>query len=243
MQHDVAVQRASLPLRNKILVAFSHEVANKDDILSKVFSSNVSAGSQIYRDVKWSTKYYSVLFDVYIDIFDDLSEWLSEFCSSDYHELQQVLAGFIVVMPCKEKDDVRKILQLEQCKDFEGSFAAILATKVSFSNEMLCLLEEELVVKGIEMTVDQEIAGSGFEKFCGVERIREMIDTYEWPVDMVQLNHNTVAKEPPLTVPEIPLEEVLSKLHEARAKYLGMDSSAEGEKFAKDVAEELGKYL
>ncbi|SCU95481.1 LADA_0G15852g1_1 [Lachancea dasiensis] len=237
-------------LPSKVLIVFSNEVLNREDILMNIFNVSVDPSRQIHRDVHWSNKYFTVNFDIYIDEFDYLDEWVNEFCCAEFDDLRQALAGCILIMPCKDRNtgndgNLYKLALLGKCKGWDEKFAIILATDLNVDEDVRCRLEQGLLETGVELT---SVTGSDTEKeygeTFGIQRIKEVIDTFEWPPEMIKRRDQTAGKLTKfLEEPAFPLEDIMSQLQQARAKYLKMNPGEERDNFAHEMADELGRNL
>ncbi|CEP62967.1 Irc6p LALA0_S06e07998g [Lachancea lanzarotensis] len=241
------------PPRNKILVVFDHQVSAKDAYLSKIFNLNPTADTQIYRNIKWSTKYYNVLIDVYVDYVDGLKSWVDDFCSHDFEELRKALAGCVFIRQCKDGDEgLTAISKIGQTGVIEEGFLAILATEFDATQERLLAVEGELLAHGVEMTAmrstetETEVKNE-YGELSGIARIKEIIDTFQWDHELLHREPNGNENIPSKGITnnsQMPaLDDVMGKLQEARAKFLTIDSSEEREAFAREMADEISELL
>ncbi|SCV04674.1 LAME_0H20340g1_1 [Lachancea meyersii CBS 8951] len=249
MSSENGAAELACPRRTKILVAFHNEVPRKDEFLAKIFDLKTSNDTQIHRDIKWSTKYYSVSIDIYVDYFDELKRWVDEFCSPEFEELRQVLAGCIFIGPCRDDGDIAAISQLGQSGAMDWGFVAVLATEIGVNEQRQASLEQDLLANGVEITtVDsaQTSQKNEYGELGGIDRIKELIDTFEWHPELLHRTHTreeTSSSSSTTSAPKMALEDVMEKLHEARVKFQEMESSEERESFAREMASEISQLL
>ncbi|SCU82954.1 LAFA_0D00958g1_1 [Lachancea sp. 'fantastica'] len=238
------------PLRTKILVVFENQVLDKDAYLSKIFNLEASADTQIYKNIEWSTKYYRVSIDVYVDYVDELKPWVDDFCSPEYGELRDALAGCIFIRQCKDGDEgLAAILKMGQAGAIGEGFISILATEFNAAEDIRRGVEEDLLAHGVEVTTisaRKNPPENDCRELHGISRIKEIIDTFQWDPKVMhteQKDENISPQEFSTNLRDFTLDGVMGKLQEARAKYLTIESTEERESFARDVADEISELL
>ena len=123
------------------------------------------------------------------------------------------------------------------------SFFVVLKARSNPSEECTDSSENKLLANGVEIVCRGDSGRNEYGEVIGTNRVREIIDTYDWQTQLLKLRQPSATKELEDTSSGLPLNEIMTRLQEARTKYLAMDSSEEREIFARDVAHELSEQF
>lgn len=239
--------KTSMP-NHKVLILFPSTLRTHDRVafLSTIFQEQYDEQKSIFRDVQWKTKYYKVNLDLYVDNYMVLEEWINEFLSEECRELREVLSGVIFVLDEIRNDSsphIRCIKRLLESMDedifskfFVGcNFAEDMMNETSLDDLNSTLMDLNLeVVNWIDKTC------SSMEK-AGPERIKEILDIYQWSNMDYQREDSERETDPrPNTVD---MNSFISRLDEAKLKYQNIKDPEEAEKFIESIIEELSSMM
>ncbi|SMN22740.1 similar to Saccharomyces cerevisiae YFR043C IRC6 Putative protein of unknown function [Maudiozyma saulgeensis] len=238
--------------RDKILIAYNKNADfHHFDTIKKIFDGcldtvEYKATDSILKGLQWKTKYYSADFDLYIDRYESLDQWLDDLKDPECDVLRDALAGLIII------DDVdQKQVSILNKKDsptvHEESFLVWCNTKDEFSQDETDDMNVRIAVDGASLEIirlhSEEM--NEFSDTVGIERVKEIIDTYQWPNMVKESLENSVRTgKAPSDMDN--LDSIVQKLNNARSHYQSLDKDndeADANSFADEIAKEVSERL
>lgn len=238
--------------RDKILIAYNtdNEFTHYDTI-KKIFGKSLDAvehtpNDSIVKGLRWRTKYYSTDFDLYIDQYTSLDQWLEDLRDPECDVLREALAGLIII------DDIDKTqVSLLSTKGspivHQDSFLVWCDTTGELSDDETENMNVEIAAVGGSLEIIRLISGekNEFNDTVGVERVKEIIDTYPWTNMVKQLLINT-QNAPNKPSDRDNLDSIVQKLTDARSHYQSLDKDddeTDSNSFANEIAKEVSERL
>ncbi|AEY97932.1 FAFR248Cp [Eremothecium gossypii FDAG1] len=227
--------------RNKILILGPAGKAYQAEVIRDLFNIEASESDRIVRDVKWSNKYYEVDLDLYIDSYESLQTWGAEFCSDECADLRDVVAGIFLVF--EETADAETFQQLIEDCHFTDE-RVLVACDLS-SAEHPASLERALEVHDVALVRWRERGTNELGEQQGRDRVRELLDIHPWSERMLRMHASTaaaLAELDPLQA-DIPLDSVVTRIKQARERYLEITDVHAADEYAARIAHELTEQL
>lgn len=231
--------------RDKILIVFKDtSTTDKTSIIHKIFGqclqqTNFKNDDSIVKNLTWSTKYYTTKFDLYIDQCDSIEEWTTDFSDPMCDLLRDALAGLIIIdeIP-KDTSLISKFLvDQESFLVWCHNGNPIELNEIDDLNVKMAVAQSQVEFVQLDNSTDK----NEYDDKIGTERIKEIIDTYEW-THSKRLNTPTGQKN--VITPKDNLESILTQLQQAKSHYESLDTdSMDAEQFASELAKEISDKL
>ncbi|AET38296.1 Irc6p Ecym_2580 [Eremothecium cymbalariae DBVPG len=233
--------------RNKLLLLDPANSVKHEDVVKYMIGEQVGIIGSIIKGVKWKTKYYEVDFDIYVDSYNELQEWVKEFKSDEYTDLREILAGIILLFDNSTSIDVFNNM-IESLKlQNERILVACNISDKNIEEDQLEALNNKLLGSGITVVNWSEEGVNSYGEKIGKDRMRELLDIHKWDDISLCSNNNTGVEQ---ALPEslqcdesMPLESVISKMKEARERYIQMGDKEAAEDYALALSQELTEIL
>lgn len=231
--------------QNKILV-LSHDshYFSQTQLLKELFQCNTTSAT-IVKGQTWENKYYRTSFDLYIDSFTSLPEWIKDFVTPECEPLRNVIAGIILITDSKSINP-QEVLQRLVGFMHPNTFIVLVNINEEVEQDEIDELNETWnngstnVIEFVNWTKSRAtISHNEYGERLGLDRVREIIDTHDWLGCELQPIVTRV-EEPAY---DMPLEQLITNLQNARLKFKSMRKSDEADVFANETANELSKYL
>lgn len=231
--------------QNKILVLSDHpHNLLKTQLLQDLFHCT-SISVSIVKDQTWENKYYKTHFDLYIDSCKEIPVWIEEFITPECESLRNVMAGIILITDIRLTKP-QELLQQFLAAVHRNTFVVLVNVNEEVEQEEIDDLNEiwsnafTNIIEFINWTRSKPtINHNEYGEKLGLDRIQEIIDTHDW-LNCELLPVTTIKEEMPK---EMPLEQIIGNLQNARLKYKSMKNSSEADAFANEMADELSKFL
>ncbi|AGO13385.1 AaceriAFR248Cp [[Ashbya] aceris (nom. inval.)] len=227
--------------RNKILILGPAGKDYQVQVIRDLFNIEASADDRILRKIKWSNKYYELDVDLYIDTYESLKTWGAEFCSEECADVRDVLAGILLVFD--ETTDAETFGQLvEDCQFTDEK--VLVACDLS-STELAPSLERALEVHDVALVSWRERGTNELGEQQGRDRVRELLDIHPWSECGLRMHAPTaaaLAELDPLQA-DTPLDSVVTRIKQARERYLEITDVQAADEYATRIAHELTEQL
>lgn len=172
--------------RDKILILFvNKKPMDEDNVVQQIFGNCLkdrilTNEDHIVKDLTWSTKYYDAKFDLYIDQCNSFEKWYRQFNHPECKPLKRVLAGLIIIDKMPTEDPLI-VAELEVDKE---TFSIWCHNNNDMTDEELtsynlAVMKADLPIEFVQL--DNTTETNEFDETIGIARIKEIIDTYEWP--------------------------------------------------------------
>lgn len=242
--------------RNKILIAFESSAVQHTrgtrEVLEQIFGlKDEELQQNIVKNLTWKTKYYECQYDLYIDEFKDLGSWLRDLDGSEYEELRAVLAGVILVKSFN-RDEHRALLSQFAGIQSQGSFLIWCNSSRELDEETIDSANSSLWASNASAEMVDWHCRRNVNEYgekAGLDRLKEIIDTYEWTKRDTINERDTIDTMLPDEVESNQtmtdnLEAVVSKLQKARQRFQNMEGrDNQSSSFALAMAEEIAELL
>ncbi|KAG0672326.1 Increased recombination centers protein 6 [Maudiozyma exigua] len=231
--------------RDKILIVFKNtSTTDKASIIYQIFGqclqeTNFKNDDSIVKNLTWSTKYYTTKFDLYIDQCDSIEEWTTDFIDPMCDLLRDALAGLIIIGEIPKDTSLisKSVVDQESFLIWCHNGNQIELNELDDLNLKMAVSQSQVEFVQLDNSTDK----NDYHDKVGTERIKEIIDTYEWTHSK---SLNTPRGQKKVLPPQDNLESILTQLQQAKLHYESLDTdSTDAEQFASELAKEIADKL